>query len=221
MIRRIDHGTRLGIKCHRPEPMSHRPDSCYADDGRLAANTELAVCRGVYAAGSVAKYANDWTGHATVAGYGVVDGTDAGRVAALNMAQEYTRGQSGGTTWSSVLGGEPHQSNSYPPAAAVKDPIPVWRSYLRTTNGSMRDQHTMLAEIGIVALCVGHCHCDSDMNLMTFPMRPFLHPAHGPTPTTHWGRWSQGGGTICLERQRPQELTLWEASSHHGNDYKD
>jgi Pyridine nucleotide-disulphide oxidoreductase len=134
---------------------------CYADDGRLAANTELAVCRGVYAAGSAAKYANGWTGHATVAGYGVVDGTDAGRVAALNMAQEYTRAQSVCTTWSSVLGGEPYRSHSHAPAAAVKDPIPVWRSDLRTTNGSARDQHTMLAEIGIVALCVGHCDSES------------------------------------------------------------
>jgi hypothetical protein len=134
---------------------------CFADDGRLAVNTELAVCRGVYAAGSAAKYANGWTGHATVAGYGVVDGTDAGRVAALNMAQEYTRAaQSVGTTWSSVLGGEPNRSHSYTPAA-VKDPIPVWRSDLRSTVGSVRDQTTMLAEIGIVALCVGHCDSES------------------------------------------------------------
>jgi hypothetical protein len=176
--------------------------------GRWPARREYGIGRvsGRLCRGSVAKYANDWTGHATVAGYGVVDGTDAGRVAALNMAQEYTRGQSGGTTWSSVLGGEPHQSNSYPPAAAVKDPIPVWRSYLRTTNGSMRDQHTMLAEIGIVALCVGHC--DSDMNLMTFRMRPFLHPAHCPTPTTHWDplepRWRHNmSGTTAPPRTHP------------------
>ena len=42
----------------------------------------------IYAAGSVAKYPNNVTGHVIVAGEGIVDGTTAGKAAAENMARE-------------------------------------------------------------------------------------------------------------------------------------
>ena len=34
--------------------------ACYADDGRIAVNAELAAGNGIYAAGSVAKFPNPW-----------------------------------------------------------------------------------------------------------------------------------------------------------------
>ena len=45
----------------------------------------------IYAAGSVAKYPNNVTGHVIVTGEGIVDGTTAGKAAAENMAREYMR----------------------------------------------------------------------------------------------------------------------------------
>jgi hypothetical protein len=127
-------------------PTVNTPSSlvCYKDDGRIAVNTEMSACAGVYAAGSVAKYANGLTGHADVAGVGVEDGVASGRVAATNMSHLFHSG--------SLLGfGAPHAA----PHAVSKDPIPVWRSDLRAYPA--KDPKTSLADAGIVALCVGNC----------------------------------------------------------------
>jgi hypothetical protein len=115
---------------------------CYKEDGRIAVNTELSACAGVYAAGSVAKYANGLTGHADVAGVGIEDGVASGRVAATNMSGLFHSG--------SLLGfGGTVQH------AVSKDPIPVWRSDLRAYPA--KDPKTSLPDVGITALCVGNC----------------------------------------------------------------
>jgi hypothetical protein len=115
---------------------------CYKEDGRIAVNPELAACTGVYAAGSVAKYANGLTGHADVAGVGVEEGVASGRVAGANMSRLFQTGN--------ILGfSGPAQY------ALTKDPIPVWRSDLRAYPA--KDPKTSLSDVGIIALCVGNC----------------------------------------------------------------
>jgi hypothetical protein len=116
---------------------------CYKDDGRIAVNSELAACTGVYAAGSVAKCGNALTGHADVAGEGVHDGAVAGRVAALNMTRHYQQ--------DSLF-----FSSDGPLPVVLRDALPVWRSdVLSYDDGKQRS--TSLASIGIQALCVGAC----------------------------------------------------------------
>lgn len=116
---------------------------CYKDDGRIAVNTELAVCTGVYAAGSVAKCGNALTGHADVAGEGIHDATRAGKVAALNMARHYQQD----SLFSFADG---------PLPAVLRDAIPVWRSDILSYDDGNR-RPTSLSSIGIHALCVGTC----------------------------------------------------------------
>ena len=43
----------------------------------------------IYAAGSVAKYPNNVTGHVIVAGEGIVNGTTANKAEAENMTRQY------------------------------------------------------------------------------------------------------------------------------------
>jgi hypothetical protein len=129
---------------------------CYKDDGRVAVNTELYACHGLYAAGSVAKCANSLTGNATVAGSGVENAKDAGFVAAANMALDFGKWTANTKT---VFGYQPDEKQMLRPI--VKDPIPIWRSDLRTAQGIPQDQQTALADIGIVALCVGNCDSES------------------------------------------------------------
>ena len=132
---------------------------CYKDDGRVAVNTELCACSGVYAAGSVAKVANGLTGHADVAGYGFEDGAAAGRVAGLNMARHY---HTANNSHSSIFrfGFNKDLASE---VVMTKDPLPVWRSDLRSVCHN-HAQKSSLAQIGIQALCVGNC--DSE-NLLT------------------------------------------------------
>ena len=127
---------------------------CFQDDGRIAVNSELYACTGVYAAGSVAKWANAFNGQAQPAGWGAIDAYDAGVVAGSNMARHY---QSALTS----LGSSPHFSNSggtstevVPAPIRVKDPFPIWRSDFLSY-----DVHkpSHLSEAGITALCVGMC----------------------------------------------------------------
>lgn len=149
--------------------------ACYKDDGRIAVTPELCACSGVYAAGSVARYANSVTGHATVAGMGVEDGTAAGRTAALNMARLYhadhkSSQSTASSAATSLLG---FGSSSYGAVrderseevlrrAIVKDPLPVWRSDLRYSSKSGQlIEPTSLSEIGVIALCVGNCEAES------------------------------------------------------------
>ncbi|CAB9517934.1 expressed unknown protein [Seminavis robusta] len=124
--------------------------ACYADDGRIAVNAELSAGNGVYAAGSVAKFPNPWTGNADVAGVGAEDGTQAGLVAACNMARDYQqRKQHGLFGGSSGSSGDMDLSRDM---AHLKHPVPVWRSDTATGNSN-----NSLKEAGIYALCVGSC----------------------------------------------------------------
>lgn len=140
---------------------------CYKDDGRIVVNTELCACAGVYAAGSVAKCANGRTGHATPAGVGVEDGRAAGQVAAMNMAQLYKTTTAAGGIFG-FLSGDEHSlafgfssSDERTFITAVNGTIPVWRSDLRCSMGTRVDQVSSLADVGIVALCVGNCDSES------------------------------------------------------------
>lgn len=120
---------------------------CFEDDGRIAVNTELYVASKIYAAGSVAKYPNAATGHASVAGEGLLEGAEAGRVAAINMSRSYVE-RKGWTRHD-----EPDDTLSFATKA-----IPVWRSdltaYLSTKGEPLE---TSLASLGVQALCVGNC----------------------------------------------------------------
>ena len=116
---------------------------CYKDDGRIVVNTELNACSGVFAAGSVATYANGFTGHSDVAGQGYHDGTEAAVVAANNMILEYQRNIA-------LL-----SSANYNSSVLVKNPIPVWRSDL--CSYSAEKEKTALQGIGVSCLAVGHC----------------------------------------------------------------
>jgi hypothetical protein len=117
--------------------ISPRTLTCYQDDGRIVVNSELSAASTVFAAGSVAKFPNYRTGNAAVAGYGSYDATQAGIVAATNMARLYWRSRS-----SSRFRAEP----------LVKDSIPVW-----TTDKIFPDTESGLRQVGVQALCVGHC----------------------------------------------------------------
>ena len=132
---------------------------CYKDDGRIAVNPELCACTGVYAAGSVAKYANSVTGHATVAGAGVADGTAGGRTAALNMSRLVESRSSS----SSRFGFGAREGRKSKTTVAVKEPLPVWRSDLRYSSAQegVPTEATSLSQIGITALCVGNCDAES------------------------------------------------------------
>ncbi len=141
--------------------------ACYKDDGRIAVNAELYAGGNVFAAGSVAKYPNARNGHATVAGAGVVDGTNAGYVAAMNMAQLYYQTTAPRHRPGLVPFGRhvhPTRDHERPSQIYVKDPIPVWRSDLRTGSTHGNDppqQRSSLEDVGIMALCVGHCDSES------------------------------------------------------------
>jgi hypothetical protein len=141
--------------------------ACYADDGRIAVNAELAAGHGVYAAGSVAKFPNPWTGNADVAGVGMEDATEAGMVASSNMARDYHhhhhhhhhhRGVGGGTRLRLGLGGRNNKNNDGMDQASLKHPIPVWRSDTCGHRATPSDNtYNSLKEAGIQALCVGSC----------------------------------------------------------------
>lgn len=115
----------------------------YKEDGRIAVNSELCAASGVFAAGSVAKFPNGFSGHADVAGVGLEDGTRAGRIAALNMSQSYLRHTA------SIFSGS---SDVHTPQ--TKDPIPVFRSDALAYSN---DKRSSLLMIGVNALCVGSC----------------------------------------------------------------
>jgi hypothetical protein len=120
---------------------------CYEDDGRVAVNTELCAASRIYAAGSVAKYPNSSTGHASVAGEGTLDGAVAGRIAALNMSRSYVE-----------RSGFLRQSDDDTIHSFATHGIPVWRSdvtsYLSRKGEAVPSS---LANLGVQALCVGNC----------------------------------------------------------------
>lgn len=125
---------------------------CYQNDGRIAVNAELCACTGIYAAGSVAKYGNSFTGDAVVAGGGGENAAKAGRVAASNMARHYNHEKS---LTNAYLWGNDDDSGTTPflPIQA-KDPFSVWRSDVLSY---APQRSSSLASVGITALCVGVC----------------------------------------------------------------
>jgi len=126
----------------------------YADDGRIVVNAELKAGNGVYAAGSVAKYPNPWTGSADVAGVGEVDGTEAGLVAASNMARDLYQ-QQGFSQQGKMFGFGKGKYEALLNRINLKHPIPVWRT---DQNGrSLGLNKDGLKEAGVYALCVGTC----------------------------------------------------------------
>lgn len=125
--------------------------ACYADDGRIAVNAELCAASRVYAAGSVAKYANAVNGHALIAGEGPVDGAVAGRIAALNMSRDYHE-----------RNGLSYNFHDKPTAwSFASESLPIWRSDLccYMSNGASPGP-SILDDIGIRALCVGNCDAE-------------------------------------------------------------
>ena len=120
--------------------------SCYSDDGRIVVNSELSAASNIFAAGSVAKYPNHITGHATVAGEGVLDGSQAGDVAATNMSKDYHLRE----------GKERH---NVPPSSNIfsnNKSLSVCRSDRLSTTSS-----PSLSSVGIHALCVGQCDSET------------------------------------------------------------
>ena len=119
---------------------------CFEDDGRIAVNTELNVASRIYAAGGCAKYPNSSTGHSCVAGEGSIDGPEAGRVAALNMSQNYRQKGRDNNYFNS-------ESDVVEAHSFATNSLPVWRSDITsypTVNG---DRSSALSKIGIQALC--------------------------------------------------------------------
>jgi len=125
---------------------------CFEDDGRIAVNTELSVASRIYAAGGCAKYPNTSTGHSCIAGEGSIDGSEAGRLAALNMSRDYrmaSRASSHGFASS-----EPNIEEAY---SFATNSLPVWRSDITSFPPANGDRTSDLGNIGIQALCVGKC----------------------------------------------------------------
>ncbi|KAL3915298.1 MAG: hypothetical protein SGILL_005721 [Bacillariaceae sp.] len=120
---------------------------CFEDDGRIAVNTELCVASRIYAAGGCAKYPNSTTGNSSIAGEGSICGVEAGRVAAVNMAREF----------SGVFG---FSSPGAECESFASNSIPVWRSDLTSYPTGTEDCISTLSSIGVQALCVGTCDSD-------------------------------------------------------------
>ena len=165
MANDIDNGIDIDDRDQSISRRSTNLIACYADDGRIAVNAELSAGNGVYAAGSVAKYPNPWTGNADTAGVGVHDGRQAGLVAAYNMARDYQQ-RTGNNKRFALLSGSKTPDISRD-SAYLKHPIPIWRSdQMANTSSSSsssskkEDLSNALKDAGIHALCVG-C-CDSD-----------------------------------------------------------
>ena len=121
--------------------------SCYSDDGRIVINSELNAASNIFAAGSVAKYPDHKTGHATVAGEGVLDGSKAGRIAAKNMSKNYHERQH------SKVSKDLTSSNIY----SKNESLPITRTDHLPTTIDGGSSNSSLSSMGIHALCVGQC----------------------------------------------------------------
>ena len=137
--------------------------SCYSDDGRIVVNSELNAASKIYAAGSVAKYPNHMTGHATVAGEGIVDGSLAGSIAAQNMAKEYQNQQQQQKKQQSYYRAENDDSsnssheNSTNLFSQDKN-LPILRTDKVSTSG---EDTSSLSSLGVHALCIGQCDSEN------------------------------------------------------------
>ena len=132
-------------------PAENHVISCYSDDGRIVVNSELNAASNIYAAGSVAKYPNHNTGHAAVAGEGVLDGVLAGKIAAANMARDYYERER-------VKGG--HNLSRTNIFSKNKSLSVMRTDQLSTTMGS-NGSNSALTYFGIHALCVGQCDSET------------------------------------------------------------
>ena len=140
--------------CNRP---SEEPPMlmCYQEDGRIMVNAELCACSRVYAAGSVARSANAFSGDAQVTGGGVVDSAEAGEVAASNMSNHFYEN----VIFSFPSNDRNSNSGSGPSqlCVQVKDPFPIWRSDVLSYD---KETFSSLSSVGISALCVGDCDAE-------------------------------------------------------------
>lgn len=126
--------------------------SCFSDDGRIVVNSELNAASNVFAAGSVAKYPNHDTGHATVSGEGIIGGSEAGKIAASNMAKHYREKEK-------IRGGfDNHTLKSFNGINS----LPIHRTDQVSTARSVRgDSYSELETLGIHALFVGVCDSET------------------------------------------------------------
>lgn len=144
--------------------------TCYLDDGRVATNSEYQAASNIYAAGSVTRSPNPRNGRAEVGGGSSFCSARVGEIAARNMIRDHVSG-SGRSSGSS--------DGFY---AGVDESIPVWRSdvvpylqrpYDNSTDESIEQTSNTVARssdetatlalysMGIHALCVGRCDCET------------------------------------------------------------
>lgn len=131
----------------------------YSDDGRIAVNSELNAASNIYAAGSVAKYPNHFTGHATVAGEGVLDGALAGNIAASNMAKQYHKCTNTTRNKAVIVDDESIAAlvnNTF--SLSQEEKLPIVRTDKLSTSD---DNSSALSSLGINALCVGQCDSEN------------------------------------------------------------
>lgn len=139
----------------KTSPLEPSTVACFEDDGRIAVNAELCVASQIYAAGSVAKYPNSSTGHASIAGEGSINGAEAGRIAALNMSKNFLLASTvTRKLWNSSTLTYDIIDQSYSFAA---NSLPVWRSDITSYPCGLGHSVSALSSIGIQALCVGNC----------------------------------------------------------------
>ena len=155
--------------------------TCYANDGRIAVNTQLHATSGVYAAGSVARFPdNAVSGSAKVAGGGggKMNSKMAGVFVADRMALDFLMKKHDDTNMSSSLSNlfaskqqqqqQQQQQELLPTTTTIatsnhsfsSDFIPMWRSD-QSHYDSNNTSNNALGKIGVQALCVGNCNADS------------------------------------------------------------
>ncbi|VEU37371.1 unnamed protein product [Pseudo-nitzschia multistriata] len=126
---------------------------CFEDDGRISVNAELHVASRIYAAGGCAKYPNSSTGHSCIAGEGSIDGSEAGRLAALNMSRDYRLATRASSSYGfSSSGDDIEEAHSF-----ATNSLPIWRSDITSFPACNGDRISSLSSIGVQALCVGKC----------------------------------------------------------------
>lgn len=120
--------------------------SCYSDDSRIVVNAELSAASNVYAAGGVAKFPDHVTGHARVAGEGLIDSSKAGRIAAKNMIKNFQKAT------------RKNQDSKKTNVLSCTNSLPISRSDQIATAMINGKSKSSLASAGIHFLCVGSCN---------------------------------------------------------------
>jgi hypothetical protein len=166
--------------------------SCFSDDGRIAVNSELSAASNIFAAGSVAKYPNHDTGHATVAGEGVFGGSRAGEIAANNMVKLYR--EKGNI---SVSPGGTHESILF----RTYNSLPILRTDQVSTSALVVGSDSSLESIGIHALCVGLCDSETMSThgfWWTNQSRSYTRRRSNGVRTKHerWNKYVYGSGVV-------------------------